>query len=138
MEISQEVALQSPSYKPITLFRYVDDTFIIWPQSKHNLHIFLEHYYNQHNDIKLKMDIYSNNSFPFLDLLVSRLPNGLGHSACRKLTDRYHHAQSQHHTARKFSVADTQVNRFVSLFKSKNLKLYRAMKRKVFNTMVTK
>lgn len=89
MEISQEVALQSSSYKPITLFRYVDDTFIIWPQSKHNLHIFLEHYYNQHNDIKLKMDIYSNNSFPFLDLLVSRLPNGLGHSACRKLTDMH-------------------------------------------------
>lgn len=65
----EEVALQSFMNKPKAWFWYVGDTFII-------IHLFLELFDNQPKDFKVTMGIKSNNSLPFLDVLVSRLYNG--------------------------------------------------------------
>jgi hypothetical protein len=41
MEYFEEMALESATYKPLCWFRYVDDTFIIWPHGTGKLAKFL-------------------------------------------------------------------------------------------------
>lgn len=124
MEAFETVALDSSSYKPKVWFRYVDDTFIVWPHGRETLDVFLEHLNNQHCDIKFTMEIENNGSLPFLDVLVKRLPDGrLGHSVYRKPThtDRYLHANSHHHPAQKLSVVNSLVHRAISISQTDNL-----------------
>jgi hypothetical protein len=43
MEDFEEKALNQATLKPTCWYRYVDDTFVIWPHGKDNLTEFLEH-----------------------------------------------------------------------------------------------
>ncbi|KAK4882178.1 hypothetical protein RN001_005497 [Aquatica leii] len=124
MESFETVALESSILKPKVWFRYVDDTFIVWSHGHLELSKFLDHLNNQHLDIKFTMEIESNGSLPFLDVLVTRKPDGLlGHSVYRKPThtDRYLHASSHHHPAQKRSVIESLVHRAFSICQPENL-----------------
>jgi len=64
------------------------------------------------------MEIESDSSLPFLDVRVTRNPDGrLGHCVYRKPThtDRYLNASSHHHPAQKSSVINSLVHRAISI-----------------------
>lgn len=118
MEAFESQALESAELKPKVWFRYVDDTFIVWPHGKQTLSVFLDHLNRQHPDILFTMEIEQECALPFLDVLVTRKPDGrLGHSVYRKPThtDRYLNAASHHHPAQKFSVINSLVHRAVKV-----------------------
>lgn len=61
----------------------------------------------QHDSIRFTMEIEINNSFPFLDVSVSRQSNERLHNWVYCIstdTNRYLHAQSHHHSVQKRSV----------------------------------
>jgi hypothetical protein len=63
--------------------------------------------YNIHKNIRFTMEIEMNRSLTFLDVLVTKKPNGsLGHSVYRKPThiDLCLHAKSHHHPSQKHAV----------------------------------
>jgi hypothetical protein len=68
----EELALDSSTYKPSCWFRYVDDTFVIWPHGLNTLQDFLLHLNSIRPSIKFTMEIEVNNSIPFLDVLVTK------------------------------------------------------------------
>ena len=52
MEEFETSALQQATHQPKLWLRYVDDTFIIWQNSKQQLDNFFQHFNNQHSNIK--------------------------------------------------------------------------------------
>ncbi|XP_018561026.1 uncharacterized protein LOC108903364 [Anoplophora glabripennis] len=70
-------ALASTTLKPKCWYRYVDDTFIIWPHGRNTVAYFLDHINGIHLDIQL---VYhgsgENAALPLLDVLVERKPDG--------------------------------------------------------------
>jgi hypothetical protein len=110
MEHFEEQAMSSATRKPTRWYRYVDDTFVVWPHGKTELHGFLQHLNNIHLNIKFTMEVEQNGCLPFLDVLVGRRPDrSLGHSVYRKSThtELYLHAKSEHHLAQKQAVLIT-------------------------------
>lgn len=88
METFEEVVVQTFIHKLKVSLRHVDSILIIWPHGTHTLHRLLEYLNNQQNGIKFTMEIESNSSFPFFDILLSRLPDArLVHSVYQKLTN---------------------------------------------------
>jgi hypothetical protein len=62
------------------------------------------------------METQKDNSIPFLDVLISRLPDGsISHQVYRKKThtDRYLNASSHHHPTQKYVVLKTLVTRAI-------------------------
>jgi hypothetical protein len=109
---------------PTRWYRYVDDTFVVWPHGKDELQEFLKHLNNIHPNIKFTIGMEQNKTLPFLDVMVSRRPDGsLGHSVHRKSThtELYLHARSEHHLAQKQAVITTLVRRAKTLFDNENL-----------------
>ncbi|XP_031847206.1 uncharacterized protein LOC116433359 [Nomia melanderi] len=116
--------LKEAPLKPSEWFRYVDDTFVVWPNDHDTLPSFLEFVNNIHPNIKFTMEIESNKSLPFLDVLVTRKPDGsLGHQVYRKPThtDRYLNASTHHHPAHKDSVIRSLVNCALKICDTNNL-----------------
>lgn len=74
--VVEGLGLMLAELKPKIWFRYVNDTFIIWPHSRNKLSSFLAHLNNQDPDIKFIMESEQNWSLLFLDVLISRLPKG--------------------------------------------------------------
>lgn len=114
MEEFEQKALRTAQRKPKHWFRYVDDTFVIWPHGEEELHNFLEHLNEINSNIKLTMEMETDQKLPFLDVLVTRKSSGtLGHSVYRKPThtDRYLQANSNHHPGQKRAVIKTLVDR---------------------------
>ncbi|KAK7864163.1 hypothetical protein R5R35_004079 [Gryllus longicercus] len=106
----EEQALENAPLKPTLWLRYVDDTFVIWPHGSENLQTFLAHLNSIHPRIRFTMETELHGQLPFLDVLISRRPDGtLGHSVYRKPThtNRYLHADSHHHPATKRGVLTT-------------------------------
>jgi hypothetical protein len=62
--------------KPAHWYRYVDDTFVVWTHGQEELHRFLQHLNTIHSNIKFTMEVEKNNTLPFLDVLVTRRPDG--------------------------------------------------------------
>ena len=82
---------------------------VIWPHGEPLFRDFLAHLNNQHPSIRFTMEIEENKRLPFLDVQVFRKPDGsLGHSVYRKKTDtnRYLHADSNHHPSQKNSLVN--------------------------------
>jgi hypothetical protein len=124
MEHFEEQAISSATRKPRRWYRYVDDTFIVWPHGKNELHGFLQHLNNIHPNIKFTMAVEKNGSLPFLDVLVSRRPDGsLEHLVYRESThtELYLHSKSEHHPAQKQAVLTTLVRRARTLYDTESL-----------------
>ncbi|XP_046399937.1 uncharacterized protein LOC124166450 [Ischnura elegans] len=112
MEAFEEEALSSATLKPRCFYRYVDDTFIIWPYGRERLQYFLSHMNSRHPNIQFTMEI--ENRIPFLDILIHRRNDGtLGRSVYRKPTnmDLYLNGRSHHHPAQWRAVLSTLFNR---------------------------
>jgi hypothetical protein len=106
------LALSLAIKKPTHWYRYVDDTFVVWPHGKDELQELLKHLNNIHPNIKCTMEVEQNKTLPFSDVLVSRRPDGsLGYSVHRKSThtELYLHTKSEHRPAQKQAVLATTV-----------------------------
>ena len=60
---------------PLVYNRYVDDTFLIF-NDRDDSELFLEYMNNLHKNIKFTVEFEENNCLPFLDVLVTRTPDG--------------------------------------------------------------
>jgi retron-type reverse transcriptase len=56
MEEFEERALNQATLKPTCWYRYVDDTFVIWPHGEASLTNFLEHLNGLHKNIQFTME----------------------------------------------------------------------------------
>ena len=117
MEHFETKALDTYPLKPVAWFRFVDDTFIVWPHGKDELVNFLDHLNSQHDNIRFTMEIEEEGCLPFLDVKVQRSDNKLSFSIYRKPThtDQYLHYTSGHHMSAKNSVVNTLVHRALTL-----------------------
>lgn len=124
MEDFETKALAAADLKPKSWFRYVDDTFVVWSHGRQTLEQFLVHLNSVHNNIQFTMEVEENGSIPFLDVHVTRKPDGsLGHAVYRKKThtDRYLNANSHHHPMQKATVLKTLTTRAVRISDAEHL-----------------
>ena len=56
MEDHEKKATEQAIHKPVCWFRYVDDTFVIWPHGQEKLTEFLNHLNGLHNKIQFTME----------------------------------------------------------------------------------
>jgi hypothetical protein len=104
MEDFEKQAIKQATHKPVCLYRYVDDTFVIWPHGQDKHTEFLDYLNGIHTNIKFTMEIGGGDHLPFLDIEIYRKANGsLGHKVYRKPThtNLYLHHLSHHHPANK-------------------------------------
>jgi hypothetical protein len=57
MKHFEEIGLEDVTHKPLCWFRYVDDTFVIWPHGPGKLNDFLDHLNSVHDNIKFTMEM---------------------------------------------------------------------------------
>ena len=72
MEYFESLALELSQLQPKLRLRYVDDTFVEWQHGKDSLYTFLDHLNGIRESIKFTMEIESNQTIAFLDVLVKR------------------------------------------------------------------
>ncbi|KAJ4434821.1 hypothetical protein ANN_23392 [Periplaneta americana] len=114
----------SATHKPSHFFRYVDDTFVVWPHGQDKLQEFLQHLNSIHANIQFTMEVESEGSLPFLDIHIHRKADGtLGHGVYRKPThtDLYLNALSLHHPSQKKSVLTSLLHRAIVISDINNL-----------------
>jgi hypothetical protein len=106
----EQQALSTAPLKPAHWFRFVNNTFVVWPHGRDELKKFQEHLNSILPNIKFTMETEEDNSLPFLDVLVKRTPHSsLGHMSTE--THRYRSvlACQLHHSSQKSSVLSTLV-----------------------------
>ena len=124
MEDFEERALESAPLRPKFFFRYVDDTFVVWPHGIDTLDSFLTHMNGLHPNIRFTMEIEKDGELPFLDILVYKKQNGgLGHKVYRKPThtNLYLNGGSHHHPAQKQAVISSLIHRARNISDDNNL-----------------
>jgi hypothetical protein len=57
MEHFEQQAISRAPRKPIHWYRYVDDTFVVWPHGEEELREFLDHLNSIHHNIKFTMEV---------------------------------------------------------------------------------
>ena len=72
VEDLEEKAIRSASPALKTWFRYVDNTFVLWPHGEAQLHTFHQHLNQQNPNIQFTMELEKEGCIPFLDVLVIR------------------------------------------------------------------
>ncbi|XP_071450368.1 uncharacterized protein [Hetaerina americana] len=135
MEDFEERALRTAPLRPKYFFRYVDDTFIVWPHGPEALTEFLGHMNSVHPNIQLTMETEKNKRLPSLDILIERKRDGsLGHQVYRKPThtDLYLNKRSHHHPAQKRGIISTLVHRATSVSDQEHLEAEIQHLRKTF------
>lgn len=60
MDAFETVAIESSSFKSRVWYRYVDDTFIIWPDANDKRGLFRNNLNNHHPKIKFTMELIPN------------------------------------------------------------------------------
>jgi len=118
MEDFEKKATKQATHKPVCWFRYVDETFIIWPHGQEKLEDFLIHLNGLHNKIQFTMEKEEEDHLPFLNIDIYRKTYGsLGHKVYRKSTHTniYLHQNSHHHPANKQSVLASHIHRAKAL-----------------------
>ncbi|XP_054260153.1 uncharacterized protein LOC128984810 [Macrosteles quadrilineatus] len=117
MEEFEQKALASARLKPRIWWRYVDDTFVVFPHGDDKLNEFLEHLNRVSSSIKLTMEVESQNKLPFLDVCVEKHLNSLRSSVYRKKTHtgQYLNFQSNHQISVKEGVAYSLFDRAKSI-----------------------
>ena len=113
MEKFEEIILETAPLKPKAWYRYVDDTFIVWNHGQEELDNFLQHLNSKNRNIQFTMEKERDGELSFLDVLVKREGQRLGHKVYRKPThtDRYLNSQSNHHPSQKMGVIKTLTER---------------------------
>ncbi|GJQ65329.1 hypothetical protein Trydic_g7445 [Trypoxylus dichotomus] len=114
MEFLESRALDAAAQKRLCWYRYVHDTFVVWPHGADALGEFLQHLNSIHPRIQFTMELEKDGQLPFLGVLVNRNRDGaLGHRVYRKPThtDRYLHYNSNHHPKQKRAVIKMLVDR---------------------------
>ncbi|XP_046406220.1 uncharacterized protein LOC124171127 [Ischnura elegans] len=91
MEDFEEHALNSAPLRPKYFYRYVDDTFVIWPHGVDTLKPFLDHMNSRHPSIRFTMESEKEGRLPLLDILVQRKEDG---SLSHKLRDNLSSTES--------------------------------------------
>jgi hypothetical protein len=84
------------------LYRYMDDTFVIWPHCQDKLHEFLNHLNGLHKKIQFTVETEKDGHLPFLDIDTYRKTDcSLCHKIYRKPThtNLYLQQNSHHHPA---------------------------------------
>jgi hypothetical protein len=135
MEDYEKAALESAPLKPRCWFRYVDDTFVIWPHGPDKLKEFLHHRNSIDHSIQFTMETESEGHLPFLDLDICRRPDGcLAHKVYRKPThtNLYISAKSHHHPSKKQAVLSTLIHRTRALYDEDSLQAELVFLRDVF------
>ena len=74
MEDFEKKAIEQATHKPVCWFRYVDDTFVIWPHGQEKLTEFLNHLNGLNNKIQFTMEKEDDGHLPFLDIDIYRKP----------------------------------------------------------------
>jgi hypothetical protein len=112
VEHFEEIALDTAYYKPAKWLRYVDDTFVVWPYGPEKLQKFLDHLNSIKPTIKFTMEVETNNTLPFLDVLVMKRGPKLTIKVYWKPTHtgRYLHFKSNHPHHVKRGVVHNLVN----------------------------
>ena len=97
MEYFEGMALESKSLKPTIRLRYIDDPFILWPHQE-DVQILLDHVNSIRPSIQFTMEKESNNTLPFLNVLISQTEQGFTTSIYRKqtFTGQYLNFNSHH------------------------------------------
>jgi hypothetical protein len=114
MEHFEKTALDTSHLKPTCWYRYIDDTFVIWPHGESTLTEFLHHLNSIHHKIQFTMEKEHDGQISFLDVAVTWKTDGsLGHRVYRKptLTDRYLNKKSNHHPRQKTGLIKTLFTR---------------------------
>ena len=81
----QEAKLFNIAKRPLVYFRYVDDTFNVF-NNKEDCNTFLTHLNSLHPSLRFTNEKESNNSLPFVDVLVERHDSEFLTSVNRKPT----------------------------------------------------
>jgi hypothetical protein len=80
MEDVEKKAVEQSTHKPTCSYRYVDDTFVIWPHGHGKLTEFLNHLSGLHKKIQFTMETEKDGHLPYLDIDIYRKTDGsLGH-----------------------------------------------------------
>jgi hypothetical protein len=95
----REETLSEVDYKLHCWFHYIDNKFMIYPTDGKSFPGLPEHICN----IQFTMDTETDNSLIFLDINISRIPDGyLGHTSYRMLTHSTLQVNAElHHLADK-------------------------------------
>jgi hypothetical protein len=86
MEDFEKNAIEQATHKPVCWFRYVDDTFVIWPHGQDKLEDFLNHLIGLHNNIQFTIEKEQEGHLPFLNIDITKKDGSLGHKVYRKST----------------------------------------------------
>jgi hypothetical protein len=124
MDDFEERALEQATHKPLCWFRYVDDTFVIWPHGQEKLEGFVEHLNDLHRNFQFTVETEKYGHLPFLDIDIYRRPDGsLGHKVYQKPThtNLYLNPGSHHHPSNKQAVLATLVHRARALCDNESL-----------------
>jgi hypothetical protein len=117
MEHFEKKAIDQATHKPVCWFRYVDDTFVIWPHGQEKLKEFLNHLSGLHNKIQFTME-KEESHLTFLDFdIYKKMYGSLGHKVYQKSnhTNLYLHQNSHHHPANKQPVLASLIHRAKAL-----------------------
>jgi hypothetical protein len=118
MEDFEQKAIEQATHKTVCWFRYIDNTFVIWPHSQEKLEDFLIHLNGLHNKIQFTMEKEEAGHLPFLDIDIYRKTDGsLEQKVYRKSThtNLYLHQNSNHHPANKQPVFASLIQRVKAL-----------------------
>jgi hypothetical protein len=71
MEHFKEIALDIADNKPAKWFKYVNNTFVVWPYGPGRLQRFLHHLNSIRPTIRFTMEVEANDTPLFFDILIS-------------------------------------------------------------------
>nr|XP_023024886.1 uncharacterized protein LOC111512953 [Leptinotarsa decemlineata] len=103
LEMFEEKALQSALFRLRVWRRYMNDTFVRWLLGYETLNVFVSELNLLHPKIQFTIEIEKNNQLPFLDDLLFKKPNRLGHAVNRRPTHahRYLNSNSNYYQGRR-------------------------------------
>ena len=101
----------------------MDDTFVVCGHGMAKFNNFLSHINSIHPSIQFTMEVEKEGKIAFLDVLVTRKQERLGHTVYRKPThtDRYLHSNSNHHPSQKRGIIKTLADRAKRICEAENL-----------------
>jgi hypothetical protein len=113
MEHFEKLAIDTTDLKPAIWLRYVDDKLVVWPHGSTRLQEFLHHLNSLRPTIQFTMEVETNNTFPFSDVLFAKRVSNLSTKVYRKPTHtgRYLNFKSDHLQHVKRGVVYSLVNR---------------------------